>query len=93
MPSLWQEIAVQAFRRQKRRCALCGDRLTWGAYVPGDSGAWHAHHVDGNPTNDRLSNCAAPCVNPIDSCHLFAHHDDFAGDWVIPKSDYEFWNG
>lgn len=93
MPSLWQEIQERAFQRQHGRCGLCGDRLTWGACVAGDSGAWHAHHVDGDPTNDRLSNCVALCVDPTDSCHLYAHHGDFAGNLVIPKSDYPFWNG
>ena len=90
MLTRWQEIAEKAFNRQNGRCGLCGYRIVWGAFVAGDSGAWHAHHADGNPTNDRLSNCVALCVNPVDSCHLFAHHGDFDGPDVLPDDDFEF---
>jgi len=87
------DIVMAAFERQKKKCAGCGKRLYWKHYESGAPGAWHAHHVNGDPENHRLGNCACLCVNPPEQCHLVAHCGDYGGGSVVPKAHLRFWNG
>ena len=85
MSAFPQWIISEAYERQNRLCAWCG------RYLP--SVVWQAHHVNGDRNDHRVANCACVCVEPSGSCHLEVHHDDFGGDLVVPKSDYDYWNG
>jgi len=88
MPKFPTDISIKAFNRQNGLCGLCKKRLTYGNYEKGDKGAWHAHHINGNNTDHRLSNCVCLCINEPKNCHLEAHHCNFAGDYVIPKNSF-----
>jgi hypothetical protein len=93
MPTLWQEIQEEAFDRQDGSCGLCGKRLAWPNHVNGTHGAWHAHHVNGDPSDDRLANCVCLCVNPPKRCHWFAHDGDFENGALLKRRDFNFWDG
>ncbi len=86
-------IEFAAFDRQRGRCGLCGKFLAQDNFEPSAWGAWTAHHVNGDPTDNRLGNCVCLCVNKPESCHLKAHHGDFAGEYLLPKSEFPYWNG
>ncbi len=77
--------------RQGGVCALCGKRLVGGNRDKGQTGAWHAHHIDGDPTNSTLGNLAIVCIN-VENCHLAAHHGNTAGSYVLPKSAFPYLN-
>ena len=83
-------IEEEAFERQDRRCAVCGDPLEWGCYAVDDEGAWEAHHIDGDPTNNIVENCACVCVH----CHFYKCH---FGNWdspsVLDPRDFLFLDG
>jgi len=68
-------IEYARFDKQCGKCALCGKRLVRANYNRGHRGAWNAHHIDGNPRNSVMSNCAAVCINPPENCHLNVAHD------------------
>lgn len=87
------EIARKAFVRQKERCGMCGKRIYWKNFDRGSRGAWHPHHVNGDNTNHRFSNCVCLCVNEPEYCHLEAHCGDFGCDTVLSKSFFDYWNG
>ncbi len=86
-------IEFKAFDRQDGLCALCGKELVRENYESGAKGAWAAHHINNDPEDNRLSKCACLCINKPDNCHLYAHHDDFTCNTVIPKSEYLYLNG
>jgi hypothetical protein len=87
-------IEEAAFARQNGRCGFCGKSLSFEKYEVGDWGAWAAHHIDGDPNNNRLSNCVCLCVNQPENCHLnIGHHGDFNGPYVASRSDYRYLNG
>ena len=75
-------IAQRRFYRQRGQCALCGKRLTLKNRRIGEPGAWHAHHIDGDPTNSVFTNCAVVCAV---RCHLRAHCGEFGGPFVVGK--------
>ena len=76
-------IVSAQFDAQGGCCALCGKRLAWTAYLPGDRGAWHAHHVNGDPMDHRPENCVLLCVGGEERCHLAAHDGNYGGEWVL----------
>ena len=77
-------VVIDAWVRQRQRCALCGENLT--------NLTFQAHHMrrwaDGG--DSRLDNCALLC----DDCHYEAHN---SGRYVQPfellQSEYEYING
>lgn len=77
-------VEGERFRRQAGRCALCRKKLVFAAFEVGDRGAWHAHHIDGNPTNNTLGNCAVLCLK----CHHEAHDGDWRLGALLPKSAF-----
>jgi len=46
-------------------CEQCRKPLNWNDRGKFGQGTWEAHHIDGNPKNDSLSNCEIICW----SCH------------------------
>ena len=93
MLTLWQEVVAKAFARQHGLCALCGKTLSWSQFDLGGRGAWHAHHVNGTPGDDRVSNCACLCINPNGGCHLDAHDGDWKHGTLLKRQDFDYWNG
>lgn len=85
-------IEFAAFARQGGVCAICGKLLVIDAFEIGHRGAWHAHHIDGDPANNSVENCAAVCINAPERCHLeFAHGGDFANrNYLLPRKYYRF---
>lgn len=78
------EDAEDRFTVQGNRCALCGKELVFENSDQGDRGAWHAHHIDGNPENDDIDNCACVCINDP-NCHLnIAHGGEFNNGPLAP---------
>jgi len=97
----WKSIARERFLKQisveqlfnniveKSKCAACGKEIVYSNYEKGDRGAWHAHHIDGNPDNNVLSNCACVCINEPENCHLrYAHGGDYVDGPLAPKSAF-----
>ena len=79
-------MVVTRFARQGETCACCGKRLSLGNRDRGLRGAWHAHHIDGNRYNDRLSNCAVVCINAPENCHLNVAHQGSYTTGLAPRS-------
>lgn len=77
---------AKRFNAQGGRCAGCGKTLVWANCDKGDRGAWHAHHIDGDPSNSTFGNCACVCINDPQNCHLACHSGDFANGAVVGKS-------
>lgn len=70
------------FQRQKKRCAVCGHKIAWSNFQIGTKGSWDAHHIDGNPNNNQLSNCACVCS----SCHFYkCHSENLETGALLPK--------
>jgi hypothetical protein len=86
-------IEYSAFERQRHCCALCGKELVPENFEKGTKGAWAAHHINGDPEDHNLSNCACLCINEPENCHLFAHHGNFSGNRVIPRSQFRYLYG
>ena len=42
-------------------CEGCRKPLVWGNRGRTGEGAWEAHHIDGNPNNNSLTNCRIIC--------------------------------
>ena len=42
-------------------CERCRKSLVWANRGRVGIGAWEAHHIDGNPDNDMLTNCEILC--------------------------------
>lgn len=80
-------IERRRFHAQGGLCALCGKRLRLYNFQRGDQGAWNAHHMDGDWTNNTLGNCAVVCINEPENCHLrVAHGGDFANGPLAARS-------
>jgi hypothetical protein len=76
-------IESERFHRQKERCALCGSKIVWRNFEVGRKGSWAAHHIDGNPRNNLLSNCACVCS----SCDFYeCHSENWRTGKLPPKS-------
>ncbi|MGV7030923.1 HNH endonuclease [Methylobacterium symbioticum] len=70
-----QKIRQEAFERQSRRCAFCGDHMATGRFF--------GHHVIpkqlGNPALARddllatVENCVALCTDDERNCHSHVH--------------------
>ena len=86
----WKEIAEDAFERQSGRCGLCGQGLVFANYDHGHRGAWHAHHINGQPRDDRLLNCVALCRNPDGGCHFEAHDYDWKDGALLKGSEFPY---
>lgn len=69
--TLWADLVKW---RASYRCEDCG-RSKEQLVASGQSGEIHAHHVDKDASNNRLSN--GRCLCP--PCHGFAHSDDKKG--------------
>ena len=83
-------IVDEAYDRQAGHCGLCGHPLLDG----NDKGcSFDAHHINGDPWDTVLENCVLVCREADHNCHLEAHYGDFAGDFVIPRSDYPYLRG
>lgn len=42
-------------------CEKCRKSLVWGNRGRVGTGCWEAHHIDGNPNHDTVSNCEILC--------------------------------
>jgi hypothetical protein len=93
VPTSWQEIMEDAFTRQRERCGFCGKKISGPNHVRGTQGAWQAYHVNGNPTDNRLSNCVCLCVNDPENCHHVAHDKDTRRGALLKIADFPFWYG
>lgn len=92
--SVDNSIEARAFDRQGGLCGACGKKLCFEAFQTGDWGAWNAHHVDGDPLNNSISNCVCLCINPPEECHLLVGHvGDFNGPSVATRTSYPFLMG
>jgi 5-methylcytosine-specific restriction endonuclease McrA len=58
-------VKDEILERQQNRCAMCNDKL----FYP------HFDHIDGNRSNNSLSNCQALCPN----CHELKTRRDQKG--------------
>lgn len=87
----FSEVAVRLrFDKQGEQCASCGKELVWKNRDRGDQGAWHAHHIDGNPDNNDISNCACLCINEPENCHLnVGHLGDSSSGKLAPISRFK----
>ena len=82
-------IEYDRLYKQAGKCAACGDPLTKESRTKGEQGAWQAHHIDGDPDNNDLSNCTVLCINDPNSCHLnVGHSGNFDGGELAPKSRF-----
>lgn len=81
--STW--MIEEAFERQDGLCALCGRQLNRVR-------AWDAHHINGDPDDDRTDNCALLC-REANNCHLAAHRGDWNGPQVLAKVSLPFFQG
>jgi hypothetical protein len=43
------------------KCERCGKKLAWSDRGSAGVGTWQAHHIDGNPNNDAITNCKILC--------------------------------
>ena len=86
-------VEQEAFDRQGGLCAGCEKRLSRLNFEKGDPGAWHAHHIDGDPANNTVRNCACLCVNPPENCHLWAHDYDFARGCLAERREFPYLYG
>ena len=78
-------IEAIRFNRQQGKCAVCGKQLVWSNYEVGKRGSWDAHHIDGDPQNNVLSNCACVCS----SCHFYeCHSEDWKNGALLPRSSF-----
>lgn len=68
------KIERKRFRKQQGLCALCDKRLCYENLHPDQPGAWQAHHIDGNPDNNTMRNCAAVCIGGVERCHVMLAH-------------------
>lgn len=71
--------------RQDGQCARCGKTLEPYNRDKSLRGAWHAHHIDGDPSNSTAHNLAILCIN-TPNCHLWAHHGNTSSDAVVPRN-------
>jgi hypothetical protein len=65
------DVVEQAWGRAGGKCECtrtthghwgrCNTPLLWAARGREGWGAWEAHHIDGNPNNDFLTNCEILC--------------------------------
>jgi hypothetical protein len=84
--SAFPELIVDdAFERQDGLCGYCGADLEETSY--------EAHHLNGEPTDDRLDNCVLLCALPDDDCHHFAHDYDWWRGALLKKKDFPYWDG
>lgn len=85
-------IECERFKRQKGRCAWCDKELSLDNYRKADKGGWEAHHIDGNPDNNALGNCAVVCINEPENCHLkVAHGGDFRNGKLAPRDRFQLY--
>lgn len=77
---------------QRTQCAYCGEDLVYdNRDKEGARGAWHAHHIDGNPRNNSFENCACLCVNDPDNCHLkVGHGGDLENGHLVSPTDLPY---
>jgi len=52
---------ASCWRIVKGVCEKCRNPLKWENRGRTGQGAWEAHHIDGNPNNDSLTNCQILC--------------------------------
>ena len=83
-------IAWERFVKQGKRCGYCRKRIYWPNFQRNHGkGAFHAHHIDGDDTNNFLSNCVCLCVGGRENCHMnIAHGGDYASDYLAPRSAF-----
>lgn len=82
------EIIEDAGERQDWLCAYCGEPLhdeNEEALIDFDG-----HHLNGDPADHRLKNCALLCRESDQNCHLDAHLGNFDGPDVLPDADFDF---
>lgn len=86
-------LEIVFYTRQKEKCAGCGKKLIWENRDKGDTGAWHAHHMDKNEDNNKSTNIACLCINPP-NCHLeIGHSGDFESGELATTDDLPWFHG
>lgn len=83
-----ESVIYDAGERQDWMCAYCAQPLHDEDEEPLVD--FDGHHLNGDPTDHRLKNCALLCREADQNCHLGAHHGDFDGPDVLPDDDFEF---
>lgn len=80
----WASIALRRLARQGRRCGLCAKLVRVSSRRPGEPHSWHAHHMDGDRSNNVIGNCVALCRR----CHLRAHCGAFNSGMLLKPSAF-----
>lgn len=63
-----ESVRLEIFNRAKGRCEKCGKQLVYANHLPGEKGAWQAHHIVSQKSGgkDIASNGMALCL----ACHV-----------------------
>ena len=82
------QVIEDAGERQDWLCAYCGQPLHDEDEEPFVD--FDGHHLNGDPTDHLVENCALLCRETDQNCHLDAHLGNFDGPDVLPDDAFPF---